>query len=102
MTNLVLVQAVEGVFVETKPGAAGIVRLHHVAPDFYRNFEARFLVPGDGRNLQSAFGTGIKNGAAELQTNRDFPIRQAVEVLGGSYIEIKGAWYGKIGKRAFP
>src|SRR5579872_2842845 len=52
--NFVLIQAVESVFAKLQPRAVGIVALHHVAPDFYRQPEARFLVPGNGSDLQPA------------------------------------------------
>src|SRR5580700_845408 len=45
VTKLVLIQAVEGVFVQAEPRAVRIVGLHHFAPDLYRKPEARFFVP---------------------------------------------------------
>src|SRR4029077_951330 len=74
--------------------------LHHVTPDSYRQFEPGFLVPGNGRDLQAALGAGIKNRAAKLDANRDLSVRQAVEVLGGGYVEIESAGHRKIDQRS--
>ena len=49
--------------------------------------------------MESAFGTGVKDGAAELKADRNLSVSQAVEVLCGSDIEIEAAWNREIDQR---
>src|ERR1700692_1787564 len=99
VAHFVLIQTVESVFVQAEPGAIGVVSLHHVAPCFHWQSEARFFVPRDRSNLQAALRRGEENCPAELDADWNFSIRQSMEIFCCRYVEIKCTRHWKIDHR---
>src|SRR5579859_4014326 len=99
MPDFVFVEALEYIAAQTKPGAVGIVRVHHVPPYFDRKLETRLFFPRNRRHLHRFVFGGIKDGAAEHQAQMHISVTETVKILGRTDVEVKGAGDRKVHRR---
>ena len=89
MLHLVLIKALEDIFAQVDPHGVGVVGVHHFAPHFDRELVARFLLPGNGRDLQRAVSRRIEDGSAEEQFSGMSPSARPAKYLVAATLKSK-------------
>ena len=78
----------DGVGMQPRPGAVGVVPLHHLPPGLHRQLPLRGARPGDEHHLHLPVVAAVQDRAGEVEAERHRAVGQAVEVLRRRELEV--------------
>src|SRR5215211_2490543 len=89
--DLIVVELVKSVSVESDPGAVREVLVHHLFPQPDGQLEFRLFLPGDPGGLQPPAIFRVEDRAAEQELERHLTVFEGIKVLGCDDLEVVGA-----------